>query len=343
MRGIGHGFGRLLAVALFFVVIAGAFIAGGLAFRHEAYEQIPGVPYIIRLFDPPFFYPAPAQDESKLERTEDASYPFSFIVYGDSREIASGSKTAIIERVVDEQPDFVLHLGDMVYCGNTHQWKIFDLFEGRILHEGIPFYPVLGNHEYRSLTEKYPPDPDEQLQHYFNRFPFLEKRRWYTFTHGPCTFIILDTGTEFTEESHQYQWLKRKLQEESPGYLFVALHYPPYTRSGHGRKAEKRLAELFESNDPAIRKPDIVFAGHVHNYERYRHEAVNYVVSGGGGAPPRLVKRSSKDFYSKEGAAFHFCRITVSESELEFEMMRLDDATGTWSIGDSFVIEKDLS
>ncbi len=344
MKRIGPVFGRTVGVVLFFVVIAGAFIAGVLASKQEAYEQVPGVSYSIRLLDPPFFYPALfTQGPSTLGGVEDISYPLSFIVFSDSREIAAPAKTAIIERIISEQPDFVLHLGDMVYCGNAHQWEIFDLFEGRILQKGIPFYPVLGNHEYQSLTEKYPANPDEQLQHYFRRFPFLEDRRWYEFTYGPCRFIVLDTATEYTEESPQYLWLKSALMEESPSYLFVALHYPPYTKSGHGRNAEKRLAALFESSDEAVRTPDIVLAGHVHNYERYDHRGVHYVVSGGGGAPPRSVKRSPEDAYPYPGATFHYCKITVTESELTFEMIRLNDVTGKWSIGDSFTIDQDLT
>ena len=342
MNAISRGFVRLLVMILFCVVIAGAFIAGGLAYKYDSYDQIPGISYVIPLLDPPFFYPAVDQGAPEPVHAEDVSSPFSFIVYGDSREIAVPVKTAIIDRIIEENPAFVLHLGDMVSCGNAQQWKIFDCFEGKFLREAIPLYPVLGNHEYRSIDEEYPEDPEEQLKHYFKRFQFLEQRRWYTFTYGPCTFVILDTATDFSEESPQFQWLEQELRDQSSGYLFVALHYPPHTKSDHGRRAEKRLAALFESTDPAHRNPDIVFGGHVHNYERYLYHGVNYVVSGGGGAPPRSVKRSSQDFYSKPGATFHYCKITVSESELRFEMMRINDATGKWGIGDEFTIRKGM-
>ena len=335
-------FGSFLGVILLFVVIVGAFITGGLAVKNDAYDQIPGFAYIVHLVDEPFFYPAPAQDESKLAPVTEISYPFSFIVYGDSREIASSAKTAIIERIICEKPAFVLHLGDMVSCSNAHQWHIFDLFEGGIVQAGIPFYPVLGNHEYRSLTERYPVDPEEQLAHYFKRFSFLGNRRWYEFTVGPCTVIVLDTGTDFSEGSAQLEWLQQRLREQVTGYRFIALHYPPYTRSTHGREAEELLSALFESTDPGVHNPDIVFAGHVHNYERYRYGGIQYIVSGGGGAQPLMVKRSSKDFFTQPGATYHYCKVSVTETALSFEMIRLNEGDGTWAVGDSFVIEKSL-
>jgi predicted phosphodiesterase len=334
--------GRLLGVVLLFIVITGAFITGGLAMKTGAYEQIPGISAIVRILDQPFFYPSPAGKASGVTVGLDVDYPFSFVVYGDSREIASSAKTAVIERVIAEDPDFVVHLGDMVSCGNAHQWAIFDLFEGNIRNAGIPFYPVLGNHEYRSLMERYPKDPEKQLCHYFKRFPFLKRSRWYEIANESFSLLVLDTGTDFSEGSAQLAWLRQKLGERKNGYCFVALHYPPHTRSGHGREMEKRLADIFESTNTLVRNPDIVFAGHVHNYERYRYGGVNYIVSGGGGAPPRSVERFPGDFYTRSGPTYHYCKVTVTKETLTLEMVRLNEGRGTWEVGDAFLIHKPI-
>lgn len=341
MNTIGYLLVRILALLLFLIIIVAAFVAGGLAHRYERYESIPGMGYIIELLDPSFFYPAFAQGNSEIMRVDHVSYPFSFIVYGDSREPATEAKTAIINQVIEEAPGFVLNLGDMVYCGNEHQWEIFDLFEGKVIEKGIPFYPVLGNHEYRSLTEVYPEDPEEQLQHFFQRFQFLEERRWYSLTYGVCTILVLDTSTEYDPESLQYQWLENQLHEKKSGFVLVALHYPPHTKSGHGRHEEKLLATLFEAGGPDLRKPDIVFSGHVHNYERYMYNDVTYVISGGGGAPPHAVKRGHDDLYNKSGDTYHYCRVTVSPSKLVVDMVRWRETTGAWSVDDTFTLSLD--
>ena len=154
---------------------------------------------------------------------------------------------------------------------------------------------------------------------------------------------MLDSNTEHQPGSHQYKWLVNKLKTESCDFLFIAFHHPPHTKShAHSpRSSEKILAELFESyKEKGMAKVNCVFSGHCHNYERYRHNGINYVVSGNAGAPPRLVDRDPDDFYTDPGYTVDYCRITVWEDKAYFEMMRLDEYTGEWSAGDSFTIYK---
>jgi len=334
-------FGLLLAVAFL-----GAFFAGGLVHKYGIHQKTPAANDLITRateeVQSAFSYPAPKQPTSEIFQKRDVEYPFTFIAYGDSREPAGWEKEALIRQIIKEKPSFVLHLGDMVYFGEEHQWKIFDLFEGRIIEEGIPFYPVLGNHEYHTRKEIWPSNPNPQLQHYFDRFEFLENRRWYSFKYNNSLFLILDTTTDHSPQSHQYEWLMNKLKAESPDFLVVALHYPLYTRDARGvRESEKLLAETFESyHDNGLAKADIVFSSHVHSYERYEHNGIQYVVSGGGGAPPVSIIRDPTDFFTKPGDAYHFCRVRVWETELTFEMVGLDEDTGKWVVADTFTISK---
>ena len=109
--------------------------------------------------------------------------------------------------------------------------------------------------------------------------------------------------------------------------MFVSLHHPPYTKSRYHskRKSERILADLFENyKEKKLSKVDIVFSGHAHNYERYKHNGINYVVSGGGGASQYAVKREPGDFYTRGGETFHYCKVTVSNESIFFEMIRID-------------------
>lgn len=323
-----------LVVLSLFVISASAFFA--VSYAASPKEKSSGLP---------FFYPAPRQRASELFQKRDVKYPFAFIVYGDSREAACYEKDAIIAQIIKERPSFVLHAGDMVLYGEEHQWKIFDAFDGKIIDRGISFYPALGNHEYKTRKGRYASNPEEQLQLYFERFKYIKNKRWYSFKYGNSLFLILDTNTDYSPGSYQYKWLMKKLKSESPTFLFITFHHPPYTKSAPSKKSrsksEKFLAGIFEGyKDKGLIKTDIVFSGHAHNYERYKYNGINYVVTGGGGAPQHSVNRAPDDFYTKTGKTYHYCRITVSKTKADFEMISLDKDTGKWIIGDTFTIPK---
>jgi len=78
---------------------------------------------------------------------------------------------------------------------------------------------------------------------------------------------------------------------------------------------------------------DIIFNGHDHNYERGMVRDINYIVTGGGGAPLRSVGSSWWTIHSEK--AFHYCYITSNSSELSFQAIRAD---GT--VIDTFNIKK---
>ena len=89
------------------------------------------------------------------------------------------------------------------------------------------------------------------------------------------------------------------------------------------------------------RKPTaqyLVISGHVHNYERYDRANIMYIVTGGGGATPYLFDRSADDFYREPGPTYHFCRFTVDQGKLKFEMVKLETTDGQplWVVRDSF-------
>jgi hypothetical protein len=115
-------------------------------------------------------------------------------------------------------------------------------------------------------------------------------------------------------------------------------------RAGKSSIPAFRSDAVSESNIPEkyqqrIAARIIRLAGHVHNYERYEHNGVNYIVSGGGGATPHVVQRSAGDFYRDPGPTYHICNFIVDHRELRFQMLKLT-LTGIqaqWNVRDSFV------
>ena len=57
-----------------------------------------------------------------------------------------------------------------------------------------------------------------------------------------------------------------------------------------------------------MRAKVIVLSGHIHNYERFERDGVEYVTSGGGGAEPYpLIFRGSADLYRDTGfPVYHY-------------------------------------
>ena len=95
-------------------------------------------------------------DELKLKIAPLTPYsgdkPFSFIVYGDTREGVFAHKR-LIEQFEQERKSnniaFIVHTGDYVKNGSeTKQWKDYFISPIQPLAEKVPFFPVIGNHDY---------------------------------------------------------------------------------------------------------------------------------------------------------------------------------------------------
>jgi len=280
------------------------------------------------------------------------AYPFTFVGYGDMRftdpsdtkHSNAAVRRAEIVRIAQEKPAFVVISGDLVLTGaDAQDWKVFDAETAPLRQACIELLPALGNHDVRGAE-------DRALENYFQRFPRLEGRRWYSVRAGNVLIFVLDSNSENGPGSRQWQWLEQGLKALPPDvdFVLVALHHPPFTQSndkmlggGHSaRPQEEQLASLLEKHQPSMKARIIVMAGHVHNYERYEHGAVIYLVSGGGGATPYRVRRSVRDFYRDPGPTYHICNFTVDYGKLHFQMLKLtfEGTQPQWTQRDSFVL-----
>lgn len=87
----------------------------------------------------------------------------------------------------------------------------------------------------------------------------------------------------------------------------------------------------------------IVAAGHIHNYERFESDGTVYLVSGGGGAAPRLIHRSPDDLYrNAPDINYHYVKFTLKGRKLKGEMIRLADSAAeapAWEVRDTFEVK----
>ena len=277
-----------------------------------------------------------------------AQYPFKFVVYGDLRttnpsnrkDTDPARRMALINKIADEQPAFIGVTGDLVLTGaNAMDWAEWD--KETKPWSGLTVFPILGNHDVRG--------GDSALPNFFQRFPQLQNSRYYAAQYGNVRVLGIDSDMMVGDDSPEMQWLESEFNNIPPqtDFLFVLLHHPSYTHSndqtGHAaRPQEHNLGEFLQAQQKKIKAKIVEVAGHVHNYERYEHGGVMFIVSGGAGAEPYTIERQPDDFYKEPGPTYHYCRFTSDKSKLHMEMVKLEmkGDKPTWRVADSFDLSK---
>jgi hypothetical protein len=286
----------------------------------------------------------------------DLSHPLRIIAYGDMRftdplEVkATNPKVRrwLVNQIALEKPDAVLLSGDVPWHGN--QVADYDEFRRetqswRDAH--LRIYPALGNHELSGhATEQ------ECLENWWNAFPELRGRRWYSVQMGSFVYVLnLDSNSSLMAGSEQMGWIQAQLASlpATVRFVFFNLHHPPVVdvqvngdASHNGRPNEHALAEFLAKAPEKSRVRFIVTAGHIHNYERFLRDDIVYLVAGGGGAGPRPIVRLPADLYQDSAFPnYQYVRFVLDGENLTGTMVRVADpdaATPVWQEKDHFEI-----
>lgn len=201
------------------------------------------------------------------------SEKFTFVAYGDTRS-NDDEHRLVVAAIVQQHPEFVLQSGDLVSNGNDEeQWKTFDEIEAPLRAAHIAYYPARGNHD---LGPYYPKRVRE---------PILSGNKfYYSFERHHNLFIALDEFQDYDPSSEQYKWLETQLKygRAHDVNTWVLFHESPFSVGPHGPTPEALayLHPLFKQYVPRA-----VVCGHDHLYYRTTRDGVNYLITGGGGAP----------------------------------------------------------
>ena len=274
------------------------------------------------------------------------------IAYGDMRfndpsnEEVTNPKVRrwLVDRIASEHPDAVLLSGDVPYNGSVqNDYHVYQQETTVWRDAKLRVYPAMGNHELHG-------DEVREPNNWWNAFPELKGRRWYSVAFGNAYLLSLDSNLPLTADSSQQVWLLDQLAHLPPEtrFVFVSLHHPPVADSIEGshshdvRPNERVLVDLLEKRAATSKAKIVVIAGHIHNYQRFFQNGVVYLVSGGGGAKPYPISRTPADLYQdKSFPNYHYLRFDFDGERLNVTMYRVQDplASGpSWEIKDSFQI-----
>ncbi|HEY1585915.1 MAG TPA: metallophosphoesterase family protein [Polyangia bacterium] len=214
----------------------------------------------------------------------DGGRPLRFAVYGDVRS-GHDVHAALDQTLADEQPDFAILTGDLVDRGSDEgDWERFFEIAGPLLRT-LSIYPAIGNHEYASRGKGL-----VAFMQYF-RWPLAlpdDEPPWYSFDIGGAHFVALDSNSY--KSPRQLSWFDRDLREarrRGARALFVYAHEGPASSGMHGDNmiCARDYVPVMERYHVAM-----FFGGHDHDFERGRIGALDYVVTGGGGAELRSAR-----------------------------------------------------
>ena len=238
---------------------------------------------------------------------------YRFVIYGDTRTNSEWHEL-VAKAISKEEPLFVINVGDLVESGDfMKDWNEF--FKSMESLTAVSAYvPVLGNHERNSNI-------------YYQAFMLPEgggdfHRRWYSFDAGDVHFIILDSNISETTGlfDQQTKWLISDLEKsKDKKFKLVFFHHPFYTNTPNTEPThEDKWRWIFEKYGV-----NAVFSGHIHNYERFKRNGIQYVITGGGGAPLGfgLFSRNRRHlpWSVSEAAGFlHYVLAEVKENKIIF-------------------------
>ncbi len=241
--------------------------------------------------------------EGSFQTRATATKPIRFVMVGD---LANGKpqQNAVAFQISRVAPQFLVALGDIVYpTGRVsqymdHFWSTYNqpaaagAATGAPLMASVPFYATLGNHDVD--THDLVKTPDVLGAYHFFRAPLNGPGEgvWstplgkgaedaafrtavgtsypalgnYSFDDGPAHFLVIDnSGYANLDAPKMRAWIERDLRGSKAPWKLVCMHDPLFhsSREHYSEQKMRLLAPLLE--DCGV---DIVFAGHVHNYQR---------------------------------------------------------------------------
>lgn len=230
----------------------------------------------------------------------------------------------------EDQPQFLYHLGDIVYnFGEAGNYPA--QFFGPYHKYPAPIFSIPGNHDsdvnpdslspYNSLDAFKAVFCDYESRNISfsgstRRSSMVQPNIYWTLQTPLANIIGLYSNVPkygiITAEQRAWfiEELKTADKDRPQKALIVCLHHSPYSADTNHGSSLPMIAFLESSFAETGIRPDIVFSGHVHNYQRFEKQysdghIVPFVVAGGGGYDElHSLALTDDERYSGEYSAF---------------------------------------
>ena len=230
-------------------------------------------------------------------------------IYGDSRTNHEIHRQ-IVEAIIKTEPEAVFHVGDLVANGeDPKEWARFNEIAAPLTARA-KLFPLLGNHDLGGTN-------------FEDNFELPGNERWYCIERIGVLFVLLDDNSTLQPGSPQYRWLENVLREQGGRAAFrvVMFHRPIFTT---GKPMEDE-AGIKDALMPLFARygVSLVVNGHVHAYERLRVKGIDFVITGGGGAPlyQQVRTRPESRVYLP---VHHFCQLCATARQLTVKAIGID-------------------
>ena len=231
-----------------------------------------------------------------------------FVAVGDTGE-GNATQRSVAEAIgsvcAKRGCDFVLLLGDNLYPRgmdsdtDARMGEVFTAIYGDL---GLPFYGVLGNHDYGHGRDQ--ARADRQLRWAARSDVLNMPSRNYRIDAGTVSLWGLDTNAVFWfGAGDQQSWLNESLDGSTARWKFAFGHHPYRSNGQHGNAgayeglpglpivAGRRLQKLFR--DELCGEVDLYLSGHEHNRQWQEACGMQLLVSGAGAKAKPLVNRGN--------------------------------------------------
>jgi hypothetical protein len=307
----------------------------------------------------------------------------TFHMMGDTGGVAQPAPQQIVAQKIDadvEQPTFLYLLGDCIYYnGEISQYP--QQFYEPYAHYPAPIFAVPGNHDgdplpgastldgfLANFCTNSPQVPSQGQS--TGRTSMTQPNVYWTLVAPFVTILGLYTNVPQGGQldDTQVTWLQSELTAAAEdSAVILTMHHPPVSSdSFHGGSAY-----MFDLIDEARahtgRTPDLVLAGHVHNYQRFTRALardggnwqIPYVVAGSGGywhlhtmapdakaatLPWTLPGHEDMQLDTWVDDRHGYLRMTVTPTQLTGTFLTVPRPQESWSgapvVADSFTLDR---
>ncbi|KAL2254781.1 purple acid phosphatase 2 [Sesamum indicum] len=203
--------------------------------------------------------------------------PYTFGLIGDLGQSYDSNRTLTHYERNPAKGQTVLFVGDLSYADNypNHDNVRWDTW-GRFVERSVAYQPWIwtaGNHEIDFAPEIGETKPFKPYTHRY-RVPYKASDSsapfWYSIKRASAYIIVLSSYSAYGKYTPQYKWLEEELpkvnRSETP-WLIVLMHSPWYNSYNYHYMEGETMRVMYEPWFVQY-KVDVVFAGHVHAYER---------------------------------------------------------------------------